>query len=227
MARRDQDMGIPVPDLDYIKNNIQDFMYFNDEEIASAMTYIRDAFRNLEDKPDIAFKSLAEEMGYIAVNMEDFYIDFESIDENSDDMSEDEQDERIAEIRRGEHFIVDIDGENFIISGKKLRYWVQIMLAIKCRNMICYLNSCLNWIQFVGIPFNVGEKKEDEPQVHIDRYIDFFIDMRRIAINIYNNICPNEYYVFLLAEPMTRMYNHWDPYDGYKPNDIEYYQGLI
>ena len=226
MAKKDQDMGRPVPNLDYIKENVKQFMFFDDDAISTAVIYIRESYKEIANQPDKAFKTLVEEMGFIAEDMDVFYQDFEPIDDDSD-MSEVEENERVTEIRSGEHFIIEIDHQNCIISGEKLREMDQLMLGTKCRNMICYLNSCLNWFNFVGIPFNIGGKKGDGPQINVGSYIDFLIDMRRTVIDIYNSLCANEYYLFLLAEPMTRAYPHWDPYDGYIPKSVEYHQGLI
>ena len=227
MAKKDQDMSNLVPNLDYIQKNVYQYMFFDEDAISTAVIYIRESYKEIPNQPDKAFKTLIEEMGFIAEDMDVFYQDFESIDDDSSDMSEVEENERVTEIRNGEHFIIEIDHENFIISGEKLREMDEIMLIAKCRNMICYLNSCLNWFNFVGIPFNIGEKKGDENRIIVDSYIDFLVDMRRTVIDIYNTLSPNEYYVFLLAEPMTRVYPHWDPYDGYIPKSVEYHQGLI
>ena len=151
MAKKDQDMNKLVPNLDYIQKNVYQYMFFDEDAISTAVIYIRESYKEIANQPDKAFKTLIEEMGFIAEDMDVFYQDFESIDDDSSDMSEVEENERVTEIRNGEHFIIEIDHENFIINGQKLREMDEIMLIAKCRNMICYLNSCLNWFNFVGI----------------------------------------------------------------------------
>ena len=77
-----------------------------------------------------------------------------------------------------------------------------ILFVKKCESILLYLNHCLKWLMKIG-------KKRDWENYKKD--YDDFIEYRRLVIEMFYAIDPQEYLEFLEVEPDTMQFPLWDP----------------
>ena len=83
-------------------------------------------------------------------------------------------------------------------------------IVLRLKSLILYLNHCLKWLTRVAKP--AGWQYADDE-------IEELLDDRRTLIDIFYKLDPTEYLKFLQIEEEIKLFEHWDPLDGYKvPN---------
>ena len=99
------------------------------------------------------------------------------------------------------------DEEQLLQDAELFEDYCHFNLILRIKALILYLNHCLKWLERVAKP---------DGWKYADNEIKDLIDDRRALINIFYKYNPEEYLKFIQIEDETKLFDHWDPLDGYK-----------